>query len=41
MKNYVKNHEFKTYKGLAHSSGAAELQDIRQFLQTRLPPSDH
>ena len=38
MKGFVKNHEFKTYKGLAHSSGSAELQDIRQFLVTRLPP---
>lgn len=38
MKGFVKSHEFKTYKGLAHSSGSAELQDIRQFLVTRLPP---
>ena len=38
VKGYMKNHEFKTYKGLAHSSGSAEMQDIRQFLQTRLPP---
>lgn len=40
IKNFVKNHEFKTYKGLAHSSGAAELQDIAQFLQDQLPPKE-
>lgn len=39
VKTFVKNHEFKTYKGLSHSSGAAEMQDIRQFLQERIPPS--
>jgi len=38
VKSFVKNHDFKTYKGLAHSSGAAEMQDIKQFLQSRLPP---
>lgn len=37
LKGFLKNHEFKTYKGLAHSSGAAELQDIRSFLQVKLP----
>ena len=40
IKNFVKKHEFKTYKGLAHSSGAAELQDIAQFLQDQLPPKE-
>jgi len=40
IKNFVKSHEFKTYKGLGHSSGAAELQDIAQFLQERLPPNE-
>ena len=38
VKNFAKNHEFKTYKGLAHSSNAAEMQDIRQFLVEKIPP---
>ena len=29
--------EFKTYKGLSHSSSPAELQDIKTFMQTLLP----
>ena len=39
MKGFVKTHDFKTYKGLAHSSGAAELQDIGLFLKSILPPN--
>merc|ERR1719510_788139 len=39
MKGFVKTHDFKTYKGLAHSSGTAELQDIGQFLKSILPPN--
>ena len=37
IKSFVKNHEFKTYKGLAHSSGAEEMEDIEDFLESRLP----
>jgi len=39
VKGFVKNHDFKTYKGLSHSSGAAEMQDVQQFLKSRLPPT--
>jgi lysophospholipase-2 len=38
LKGFLKSHEFKTYKGLAHSSGAGELQDIKTKLQGILPP---
>ena len=37
LKGFMANHEFKTYKGLAHSSSAAELQDIKDFLIQLLP----
>ena len=40
VKGFVKNHDFKTYKGLSHSSGAAEMQDVQQFLKSRLPPDN-
>lgn len=39
MKGFVKTHDFKTYKGLAHSSGTAELQDVGQFCKSILPPN--
>ena len=29
--------DFKTYKGLSHSSSPAELQDIKTFMQTLIP----
>ena len=38
LKAFAKNHEFKTYKSLGHSSNANELQDVKTFLQTILPP---
>lgn len=38
LKAFMKNHEFKTYKGLAHSSSPIELQDVKTFLQTVVPP---
>ena len=37
LKTFSKSHEFKTYKGLSHSSSPAELQDIKTFMQTLLP----
>lgn len=38
LKGFLTDHEFKTYKGLMHSSNPAELQDIQQFLNKILPP---
>lgn len=32
VKNFLKAHEFKTYKGLGHSSSPEELEDIRKFI---------
>lgn len=37
LKAFVKQHEFKTYKGLMHSSSEAEMADIRAFLNKLLP----
>lgn len=37
LKAFMGNHEFKTYKGLAHTSSAAEMQDIKDFLLQLLP----
>ena len=32
LKRFLTNHEFKTYKAMAHSSSAEELQDVKDFL---------
>jgi lysophospholipase-2 len=37
LKAFMSNHEFKTYKGLAHTSSAAEMQDVKDFLQQLSP----
>ena len=37
LKAFMGNHEFKTYKGLAHTSSAAEMQDIKDFLLQLVP----
>lgn len=37
LKTFTKNHDFKTYKGLSHSSSPAELLDIKTFMQKLLP----
>ena len=37
VKLFVKNHEFKTYKGLSHSSSPVEMMDIKHFMQRLLP----
>jgi lysophospholipase-2 len=37
LKTFCKSHEFKTYKGLSHSSSPAELLDIKTFMQTLIP----
>ena len=40
LKGFMGNHEFKTYKGLAHTSSAAELQDVKDFLLELIPAGD-
>jgi len=37
LKAFMGNHEFKTFKGLAHTSSAAEMQDIKEFLLRLVP----
>jgi lysophospholipase-2 len=37
LKAFCKTHEFKTYKGLSHSSSPTELQDIKTFMQSLIP----
>ena len=37
LKGFLGNHEFKTYKGMAHSSSTWELQDVKDFLQQIVP----
>ena len=37
LKGFLTNHEFQTYKGLAHSLSAEELQDVKKFLFSLIP----
>jgi len=37
LKTMLTNHEFKTYKGMMHSSCEEELQDIKKFIAECLP----
>ena len=34
LKGFLTNHEFKTYKGLAHTVSAKEMQDVKNFLHS-------
>ena len=33
LKKFLKNHEFKTYRGLAHSSSDEEMKDVKDFIK--------
>lgn len=37
LKQLMSNHNFKTYKGMMHSSSEAEMQDLKEFIATCLP----
>jgi len=37
LKSMLKNHQFKTYKGMMHSSCEEELQDVKKFVVECLP----
>jgi len=37
LKQLVSSHNFKTYKGMMHSSNEAELQDMKEFVASSLP----
>jgi len=37
LKAFLPNHQFKTYKGLMHSSSEEELQDMKKFISDSLP----
>jgi len=39
LKTLLPNHQFKTYKGLMHSSNEEEMKDLKQFIETALPPA--
>jgi len=36
LKNLVKNPEFKTYRGLMHTSSDEEMGDIKKFISEQL-----
>ncbi|XP_013789893.2 acyl-protein thioesterase 2-like [Limulus polyphemus] len=38
LKKVMKNLEFKTYKGMMHSSCEEEMQDAKRFIEKNLPP---
>lgn len=38
LKAFLKGSEFRTYRGLAHSSSDEELRDLKAFVEKRLPP---
>jgi len=37
LKGLLPGHQFKTYKGLMHSSNEEELQDVKKFIAETLP----
>ena len=36
LKSMAKDHEFKTFRGLGHSSGDEEMNEVKSFVNTRL-----
>ena len=36
LREILPKHEFKTYKGLLHSSNDDELQDVKQFIEKNI-----
>ncbi|XP_063245038.1 acyl-protein thioesterase 1 [Bacillus rossius redtenbacheri] len=38
LKQFLKNIEFKTYRGLMHTSSEEELRDLKAFVERVLPP---
>jgi len=37
LKGFLSGHQFKTYKGLMHSSNEEEMQDVKKFISDCLP----
>jgi len=37
LKSMLPNHQFKTYKGMMHSSSEEEMQDVKKFIASCLP----
>lgn len=37
LKTFLKSLEFKSYRGLMHTSSDEELRDIKQFVEKHLP----
>ena len=38
LKSTMKNLEFKSYKGVMHTTSEEELNDVKQFVEAKLPP---
>lgn len=38
LNTLLKSTEFKSYRGLLHSSSSEELRDVKEFISTNLPP---
>ncbi|XP_022909459.1 acyl-protein thioesterase 1 [Onthophagus taurus] len=37
LKNFLKDTDFKSYRGLMHTSSDEELRDVKDFIDTKLP----
>jgi len=37
LKQLMSNHNFKTYKGMMHSSSETEMQDMKEFVSSSIP----
>lgn len=37
LKQLIKDTEFKSYRGLSHTSSDEELRDIKQFIAKNIP----
>lgn len=38
LKGFAKKSEFKSYRGLMHSSNDEEMSDLKAFIEKHLPP---
>lgn len=40
VKSFMKSFQFKSYRGLAHQSCPEEINDVKLFIQERLPTAN-
>lgn len=38
LKSFARNVEFKTYRGMMHSSSEEEMSDLKDFINKVIPP---